>query len=79
METILADLSDGIARWTENPGLYTTAIPGLNFSHYIEPTQPKSGIYEPSICLVAQGAKRVYFGGDSYVYDAHHYSAPFKD
>jgi len=30
-------------------------------------------MYEPSICLVAQGAKRVQLGGDTYVYDAHHY------
>jgi len=30
-------------------------------------------MYEPSICLVAQGAKRVLLGDDTYVYDAHHY------
>jgi transcriptional regulator GlxA family with amidase domain len=30
-------------------------------------------MYEPSICMVAQGAKRVLLGDDTYVYDAHHY------
>ena len=30
-------------------------------------------MYEPSICLVAQGAKRVLLGNDTFVYDAHHY------
>lgn len=32
-----------------------------------------SGMYEPSICLAVQGAKRVILGEDTYVYDAHHY------
>jgi AraC-like DNA-binding protein len=30
-------------------------------------------MYEPSICMVAQGAKRVLLGEDTYVYDAQHY------
>jgi len=30
-------------------------------------------MYEPSICMVAQGAKRVILGDDTYVYDAQHY------
>jgi hypothetical protein len=38
-----------------------------------EPTQPATGMYEPSICLIAQGAKRVLLGDDAYVYDAHHF------
>ena len=32
-----------------------------------------STMYEPSICLVAQGAKRVLLGDDTYVYDVHHF------
>jgi hypothetical protein len=38
-----------------------------------DPTGPISGMYEPSVCLVAQGAKRVRLGDDTFVYDAHHY------
>ena len=30
-------------------------------------------MYEPSICMVAQEAKRVLLGDDTFVYDAHHY------
>jgi AraC-like DNA-binding protein len=30
-------------------------------------------LYEPRICVIAQGAKRVMLGDDTYVYDAHHY------
>lgn len=32
-----------------------------------------SYMYEPCICLVAQGAKRVLLGEEEYVYDANHY------
>lgn len=50
-----------------------TAIPGLALWRRSAPTQPTSGMYEPSICLTAQGAKRVVLGDDVYVYDAHHF------
>jgi len=30
-------------------------------------------MYEPSVCVVAQGAKRVILGEDTFIYDAHHY------
>jgi AraC-like DNA-binding protein len=30
-------------------------------------------MYEPIICLIAQGAKRVLLGDDTYVFDAHHF------
>ncbi|QEM69407.1 AraC family transcriptional regulator [Geobacter sp. FeAm09] len=72
-ETAIAALRDSIARWTEQGELHTTAIPGLSLFRREEPTEPVSGMYEPSVCLVAQGAKRVLLGNDTYVYDAHHY------
>jgi AraC-like DNA-binding protein len=34
---------------------------------------PINVMYEPSICIAVQGAKRVDLGEDSYVYDAHNY------
>ena len=48
-------------------------VPGLLLVRYEAPTRPTSGVYEPCICLVAQGAKRVMLGDDEYVYDATHY------
>jgi AraC-like DNA-binding protein len=66
-------LKESIARWTAGGELHITAIPGLSLFRREEPTEPISGMYEPSICMVAQGAKRVLLGGDTYVYDAHHY------
>src|SRR6266700_2243150 len=73
VEGAIAVLGKSIARWTESGDQHTTAVPGLSLFQRIEPTEPITGMYEPSICLVAQGAKRVLLGEDTYVYDAHHY------
>ena len=73
MEYALDALRDSIARWTDSNENTVTMIPGLAFFRSEEPTQPFSGMYEPSICLVAQGAKRVILGEDMYVYDERHY------
>jgi hypothetical protein len=32
-----------------------------------------SYMFEPSFCMIAQGAKRVLFGDETYVYDARHF------
>ncbi len=73
MEAVLEALAESIARWTDQGDQMETTIPGLSLYRRIEPTQPTSGMYEPSICLIAQGAKRVVLGDDIYVYDAHHF------
>ena len=74
MEVALEALGKSIARLTEEGEQHTTAVPGLSLFRRNEPTGPITGMmYEPSICLVAQGAKRVLLGDDTYVYDAHHY------
>ena len=62
-----------IARWTEQGELHTSAVPGLSLFRRNEPTEPIAGMYQPSICLVAQGAKKVLLGDDTYVYDPQHY------
>lgn len=73
METALEALGKSIARWTDKGELHTTAIPGLSLFRREEPTEPISVMHEPSICLVAQGAKRVLLGDDTLVYDTRHY------
>jgi len=73
MEGAIAALGKSIARCTESGDQHTTAVLGLSLFRRIEPTEPITGMYEPSICLIAQGAKRVLLGDDTYVYDAHHY------
>jgi AraC-like DNA-binding protein len=74
LDTARSELSERIARRIEKAGpLLETAIPGLTLMKYEAPTEPMSYMYEPSICLVAQGAKRVLLGDEEYVYDANHY------
>jgi AraC-like DNA-binding protein len=73
LKSAIVSLGDSIAKWTEAGELHTTAIPGLSLFRRPEPTDPISGMYEPGICMVAQGAKRVLLGDDTYVYDSHHY------
>ena len=73
IEVALEALAESIARWTDQGDQVETAIPGLALWRRIEPTQPASGMYEPSLCLIAQGAKRVLLGDDTYEYDAHHF------
>jgi len=62
-----------IARKAQEIGPSATAIPSLTLVKRESPSEPKTYIHEPSVCLVAQGAKRVLLGKESYVYDADHY------
>lgn len=73
LEQVREDLGKSIARWTEEGEKHETAIPRLSLFRRTEPTEPISSMYEPSICLITQGAKRILLGEDTYVYDAHHF------
>ena len=73
MEVALEALGKSIARWTDKGDKPVTAIPGLSLYRRDEPTQPTSIMYEPRICMIAQGAKRVLLGDDTFVYDEHHF------
>jgi AraC-like DNA-binding protein len=73
LEVTLEALGKSIARWTDNSDRFVTAIPGLTLYRRDEPSQPTSIMYEPRICVIAQGAKRVLLGDDTYVYDAQHF------
>lgn len=52
---------------------YDTPISGLRFSRWTTPTPPTSYTHNPSICLIAQGRKRVLLGEESFIYDANHF------
>jgi AraC-like DNA-binding protein len=69
---LLTALATDIARLTEQGGQLATAIPGLSLYRREAPTQPVSHLYEPSICVIAQGVKRVVLGDEVYDYDGQH-------
>lgn len=66
-------LASSIARWTANCGEYQGGIPGLILLRHEAPTEPRIGLTEPSICMIAQGAKRIHLEDESFDYDAHNY------
>ncbi len=73
MKIALDGLAGKVARFTEAGELHTTSVPGLSLFRRDQVTGPLGGTYEPSVCLVLQGAKRVLLGEDTYIYDANHY------
>jgi AraC-like DNA-binding protein len=73
MEIALAALGKCIARWTDKGDQPKTAIPGLSLYQRDAPTPPASFMFEPRICVIAQGAKRVLLGDETYVYDPQHF------
>ncbi len=72
MEAAVETLAKSIARWTDKSDRVET-IHGLTIYRREEPSQPVSVMYEPSVCVIAQGAKRVVLGEESYVYDPRHF------
>jgi len=66
-------LALSIAKLTENEGYLTTEVPGLTVFKKTDAAKPIAGLYEPSVYLIAQGAKRVQLGDEKYTYDTQHY------
>ena len=73
MESAMGIMRDSIARLTQDSDDLKTAVPGLKLYRREEPTEPKSAIYPPTLCLVVQGAKRVMFGDERLVYSERRY------
>jgi len=73
MESALETLSRTIARWTDGEDRFETGIPGLSLHTREEPSEPINVLYETQICVIAQGAKRVLLGEETFVYDPHYF------
>jgi AraC-like DNA-binding protein len=69
----MTDLAEVITRHAPATGMYGTALRCLSLFRADRPTLPIPSVYEASLCLIAQGAKRVSIGSQSLVYDASHY------
>ncbi|WP_316976190.1 AraC family transcriptional regulator [Shumkonia mesophila] len=67
------ELAHQILRHAREPGLSGTAVQRLSLIRADVPTVPTPSVYEASLCLIAQGSKRVSLGERSVVYDASHY------
>lgn len=65
----LAELAAQILRHTPSDGLHPCALPRVTLIRSSGPTMPMPVIYQPSICVVAQGRKQVVLGDLMHVYD----------
>jgi AraC-like DNA-binding protein len=68
----LARLVAAIERHTPPDGICDTAVPGLLIARQPRPTKPIDLVVDPSLCIVAQGAKEVYLAGEIFRYDPAH-------
>ncbi len=57
-------------RHTVGNGIQSTSVPALFLIRETDVSQPLSTVYEPSLCLVLQGAKTVALEKEHYRYDA---------
>ena len=69
----LTKLADILGRHARDDGMHDTPIPGVRLVCSRAPTMPMPVVYEPTLCLVAQGRKRVMLGTHAYVYDPTRY------
>jgi len=65
----LAQLIEIIQRHAPGDGSHSCAIPGLCLLHSATPTMPMPVVYEPTLCVIAQGRKQVVLGKQIYTYD----------
>lgn len=66
-------LREALDRHTPEPGAHACALPGVMLVRAAAPTVPMPVIYEPTLCLVVQGRKRVVLGTTAFTYDASSY------
>ena len=64
-----ARLAAQVERLARGDGVFETAIPTLRLGRVSHVPQPVHTVYEPALCVIAQGRKRVLLGDEVYVYD----------
>jgi AraC-like DNA-binding protein len=65
----LRELAGLIARHAPEDGICESPVPRLALIRSSTSTLPQHGVYEPALCIVAQGSKRVMVGDRVYIYD----------
>ena len=66
-------LAQVIERFAKQDGMHETAIPALRIVRVSHISGPIHTVYEPTLCVVAQGSKVVTLGQESYRYDVTNY------
>jgi hypothetical protein len=66
-------LAELIEQYTGKDGVHETPIPRLFLMRSSQPIDGIYAVYEPSLCIVAQGRKRLIAGETIHYYDTTHY------
>lgn len=69
----LAALAETLSRHAPADGTFTCPLPGVSLLRSSTPTMPMPVVYEPTLCIVAQGRKRAMLGATAFIYDAASY------
>lgn len=67
------ELTRIIERFTKKDGTYQTVIPALRFIRASHMSEPVHSVYEPCLCIVAQGSKLVMLGNENFQYGVGSY------
>src|SRR5947209_16488075 len=65
----LGKLASAVERRAAADGAYETAVPALRLSRFSAPSDLVALVYEPSLCVVARGAKEVLLADETYRLD----------
>ncbi len=69
----ISNLAALIKQHVPRTGMTGTSLARLSLFRADAPTVPLPAVYDASLCLIAQGAKRVSLGEQTLTYDAAHY------
>jgi AraC-like DNA-binding protein len=69
----LREMVDLIARHTPEDGVSSSPIQRLDLIRSSRPTEPMPTVYQPSLCLVAQGRKQAVLADRVFVYEPARY------
>jgi AraC-like DNA-binding protein len=69
----LGRLAASVEHQTRRDGHHATAVPELALFRQSLPTELTAVLYEPSLCVIAQGSKEVRLGDEVYRYDPAHF------
>jgi AraC-like DNA-binding protein len=66
------ELAERIARVIREDGA-VEPLKGLHLNRASAPKGPVHSVYDPVFCVIAQGSKEIFLGGERYWYDPFHY------
>jgi AraC-like DNA-binding protein len=64
--------ASAVERHAGTDGTHATEVPGLALYRASCVSEHDATVYEPSLCVIAQGAKEVVVGGETFRYDTSH-------